>query len=111
MCSSGLPFSMACLTRKLPAGPAFRSALSNPAFASHSRVCAAVCSSAAFSRRRERKDSLSLGPSMKALLCKAFGPPDSLLVEDLPDPVAGKGEVAVDVFAIGLNFLDTLIIE
>ena len=28
---------------------------------------------------------------MKALLCKAYGPPESLVVEDVADPVAGPG--------------------
>jgi NADPH:quinone reductase len=48
---------------------------------------------------------------MKAVLCKSLGPPDGLVVEDLPDPVAGPGEVAVAVEAAALNFFDTLIIE
>lgn len=47
---------------------------------------------------------------MKALLCKAWGPPESLVIEDLPEPVAGPGEVVVAVKAAGLNFFDTLII-
>jgi NADPH:quinone reductase len=48
---------------------------------------------------------------MKAVLCKSFGPPENLVVEDLPDPVAGPGEVVVAVTAIGLNFFDNLIIR
>jgi NADPH2:quinone reductase len=32
-------------------------------------------------------------------------------VEDLPDPVAGAGEVVVDVAVIGMNFFDSLIIQ
>ena len=48
---------------------------------------------------------------MKALLCKSFGPPDRLVVEDLPDPVPGDNEVVVDVSFAGLNFFDLLIIE
>lgn len=48
---------------------------------------------------------------MKALLCKAFGPPETLVVEDLPDPVPGPGEVVVDVAVAALNFFDSLIIE
>ena len=49
---------------------------------------------------------------MKALLCKAFGPPDSLVVEDAPAVRApGKGEVKVAVHAAGLNFADTLMIS
>ncbi|KAA2232143.1 NADPH:quinone oxidoreductase family protein [Salinarimonas soli] len=48
---------------------------------------------------------------MKALLAKAFGPPETLVVEDVPDPVPGPGEVVVRVRAAALNFFDTLIIE
>lgn len=48
---------------------------------------------------------------MKAVLCKAFGPPDTLVYEDVPSPVAGKGEVVVSVKAASVNFPDVLIIE
>ncbi|MBZ0216385.1 MAG: NADPH:quinone oxidoreductase family protein [Fimbriimonadaceae bacterium] len=48
---------------------------------------------------------------MKAVICHAFGPPETLVVEDIEDPVAGDGEVIVDVTAAALNFFDTLIIE
>jgi NADPH2:quinone reductase len=48
---------------------------------------------------------------MKAVLCKQFGPPDSLVVEDLPSPRAGPGEVVISVKAASLNFPDVLIIQ
>lgn len=48
---------------------------------------------------------------MKAVLCKAWGPPDSLVLETLPDLVAGPGEVVIDVKAAGVNFPDVLIIQ
>jgi NADPH:quinone reductase len=48
--------------------------------------------------------------SVKAILCRHFGPPDDLEVADIPDPVAGPGEVVAKVEAVGLNFFDTLII-
>jgi NADPH2:quinone reductase len=47
---------------------------------------------------------------MKALLCTRLGGPDDLVVEAVPDPVAGPGEVVVKVEAAALNFFDTLII-
>lgn len=47
---------------------------------------------------------------MKAVLCKSFGPPEDLVVEDLSSPEAGPGEVVITARAIGLNFFDTLII-
>jgi NADPH2:quinone reductase len=48
---------------------------------------------------------------MKAVLCKQFGPPDVLVVEDLPSPRAGPGEVVISVKAASLNFPDVLIIQ
>src|SRR5882724_2911712 len=48
---------------------------------------------------------------MKAVLCKEYGPPDSLVVEELPSPTAGYGEVVLAVRACGVNFPDVLIIE
>src|SRR6185369_7311605 len=48
---------------------------------------------------------------MKAVLCKQFGPPESLVVEELPSPTAGAGEVVVSVKAASLNFPDVLIIQ
>jgi NADPH2:quinone reductase len=47
---------------------------------------------------------------MKAMLCKAFGPPDSLAYEDRPTPVVGESQVRVAVRACGVNFPDLLII-
>src|SRR5918999_158438 len=48
---------------------------------------------------------------MKAVLCKQFGPPDSLVVEELASPRAGPGEVVVAVKAASVNFPDVLIIQ
>jgi NADPH2:quinone reductase len=48
---------------------------------------------------------------MKAVVCKQFGPPDSLRVEDLPSPRAGPGEAVISVKAASLNFPDVLIIQ
>jgi len=48
---------------------------------------------------------------MRAVLCKEFGPPESLVVEEVPDPVAGPGQVVVDVAGCGVNFPDVLIIQ
>ena len=48
---------------------------------------------------------------MKAVVCKQFGPPDSLRVEDLPSPRAGPGEVVLSVKAASVNFPDVLIIQ
>jgi NADPH2:quinone reductase len=48
---------------------------------------------------------------MKALLSKLPGPPEALVLEDVAAPVAGAGEVVLDVRAVGVNFPDSLIIE
>ena len=48
---------------------------------------------------------------MKALLCKQFGPPETLVVENVADLHAQKGQVVISVKACGVNFPDTLIIE
>ena len=48
---------------------------------------------------------------MKALLCKSFGPPESLVVEDAPDLAPGDNDAIVRVHAAGVNFPDTLIIQ
>jgi NADPH2:quinone reductase len=47
---------------------------------------------------------------MRALVCKAYGSPDDLVVEDRDDPVAAAGEIVVDIRAAGLNFPDVLLI-
>lgn len=48
---------------------------------------------------------------MKAILCKEYGPADTLVIEDVPSPEAKGRGVKVRVRAAGLNFPDTLIIE
>jgi NADPH2:quinone reductase len=48
---------------------------------------------------------------MKALLSKVVGGPDALVVEDVPSPTPGPGQVLVQVKACGVNFPDVLIIE
>ena len=48
---------------------------------------------------------------MKAALCKQFGPPETLVIEDLPSPKPGAGEVVVSVKAASVNFPDVLIIQ
>jgi NADPH2:quinone reductase len=48
---------------------------------------------------------------MKALLCKAFGDPASLVYEEVADPVPGPGEALVAVRAAGVNFPDALMVQ
>lgn len=48
---------------------------------------------------------------MKAILCKAFGLPATLTLEEIPSPTPGPGEVLIQVKACSLNFPDTLTIQ
>lgn len=48
---------------------------------------------------------------MRAVLSKAPGGPETLVVESALDPTPLKGEVVIEVKAVGINFPDTLIIE
>ncbi|MBD2755202.1 NADPH:quinone oxidoreductase family protein [Spirosoma validum] len=48
---------------------------------------------------------------MKAILCHAYGLPDTLTLEDVPSPTPGPGEVLIQVKACSLNFPDTLTIR
>lgn len=48
---------------------------------------------------------------MKAVLCRVFGPVSGLVLEDVPAPQPGPGEVLIRVAACAVNFADTLIIQ
>jgi NADPH2:quinone reductase len=48
---------------------------------------------------------------MKALLSKYPGGPETLVLEDMPEPVPGPGEVRVAVRACAVNFPDLLMIQ
>ena len=48
---------------------------------------------------------------MKAFVCKEFGPVESHVIEDIPEPEAGDGQVVVDIKATGISFPDVLIVQ
>lgn len=48
---------------------------------------------------------------MKAILCKEYGPPESLVYEDVDEPELGPGGVRIGVRASGVNFPDVLMIK
>jgi NADPH2:quinone reductase len=48
---------------------------------------------------------------VKAVLCKEYGPPESLVVEDIAPLQPGRGQVVVGVRACGVNFADILMIQ
>ena len=50
-------------------------------------------------------------PGMKALRSHAPGGPDTLVIDELPEPVPGPGELVVRVRAAAINYPDVLIIE
>ena len=48
---------------------------------------------------------------MKAVVCREYGPPEQLVVEEVEDPTAGVGEIVIDVRAASVSFPEALIIE
>lgn len=47
---------------------------------------------------------------MRAILCKEWGGPEKLVVEDVPSPALRDGAVRIAVHAAGINFMDLLLI-
>jgi NADPH:quinone reductase len=47
---------------------------------------------------------------MRAVVCKVYGPPEDLVIEEVPDPVPAPGQVLVRVHAAAVNFPDVLFI-
>lgn len=54
---------------------------------------------------------MNVPPTMKAIVCEAFGPPQSLTFADVELPVMGEGEIRVRNAAAGVNFPDSMIIR
>lgn len=48
---------------------------------------------------------------MKALVCEAFGPIDSLVLKDIPTPTVGPKQLLIDVKSASVNFPDALIVQ
>lgn len=47
---------------------------------------------------------------MRALVCNAYGPPESLVIEQRDVPIPAANQLVVDVAAAGINFPDVLVI-
>ncbi|GJO07631.1 NADPH:quinone oxidoreductase family protein [Mycobacterium marinum] len=47
---------------------------------------------------------------MRAIVCNAYGPPEDLVLDEVPDPVPAPGQVLVRVRAAAVNFPDVLFI-
>jgi len=50
-------------------------------------------------------------PSMRAVVCRRFGPPEDLDVAHVPSPPLSAGQVRIAVRACGVNFPDVLMIQ
>ena len=48
---------------------------------------------------------------MKAIVCKAWGLPETLVIEEQADLLPAAGEIVIDIMAAGVNFPDVLIIQ
>jgi len=48
---------------------------------------------------------------MKAVVCRQFGPPEELVIIEVDNPIAGEGQLVIDVKAAAVTFPDTLIIQ
>lgn len=48
---------------------------------------------------------------MKTIVCREFGPPEKLVLEEAADPRPGTGEIVIDVRAATVTFPDSLMIE
>ncbi|BBX41190.1 NADPH:quinone oxidoreductase family protein [Mycobacterium simiae] len=47
---------------------------------------------------------------MRAVVCRSYGPPENLELDDVPEPVPGPGQLLVRVHAAAVNFPDVLFI-
>ena len=47
---------------------------------------------------------------MRAAVCRAYGPPEMVTVDDVPSPVLGDGQVRVRISAAAVNFPDVLLV-
>ncbi|HEY7430919.1 MAG TPA: zinc-binding dehydrogenase [Streptosporangiaceae bacterium] len=45
---------------------------------------------------------------MRAVVLREFGPPARLVAEEVPDPVAGPGQVVITAAAAGITFIETM---
>ena len=48
---------------------------------------------------------------MRAVVCREYGPPENLRIEEVPDPIAGPGELVVEVRAAAATYPDALLVQ
>jgi NADPH2:quinone reductase len=59
---------------------------------------------------KARRESLQ-EKTLRAIVCREFGPPEKLVLEDRPDPTPGPGELVIEAHAATVTFPDALMIE
>ena len=47
---------------------------------------------------------------MRAVVCREYGAPEDLVLDEVPDPIPGPGQVVVRVRAAAVNYPDVLLI-
>jgi NADPH:quinone reductase len=47
---------------------------------------------------------------MRAVICRAWGEPEGLVVEDVAPPTPGPGEIVINVRATGVNYADAIMV-
>jgi NADPH2:quinone reductase len=47
---------------------------------------------------------------MRALVCQHYGPPSDLIIEERPAPTPRDGEVLIETAAVGLGYVDALLV-
>ena len=80
------------------------------AWAEYAERLSSITSTPGVSIRR-REYTASESRIMKAIVCEAYGPIETLAYRDMPDPVAGPGQVVVAAEAIGVNYPDGLLVQ
>ncbi len=46
---------------------------------------------------------------MRAVMCQSYGEPDSLVIDEVPEPEPGAGQVRIAIRAAGVNYVDGLL--
>jgi len=60
--------------------------------------------------RAQTSSSMYCATAMRAVVCREYGPPESLALIDLPEPIARQGQVVVDIAFAAVNYPDVLMI-
>jgi NADPH2:quinone reductase len=61
-------------------------------------------------RVRECRGDLEEPVTMRAVMCRAWGSVDDLVVDDVAEPTPGTGQVVINVAASGVNYADAIMV-